>query len=74
MEGIHSKPRATSPVSRISAARLAAGMTQGQLAEIVGCKQRDISRWESGQHWPEVRTAIKIARALGKTTEDLFGE
>ena len=32
---------------KLKAARQAAGMTQGQLAEAIGCRVKDISRWET---------------------------
>ena len=50
---------------KLKAARLAAGLTQTQLAEAVGCKQKDISRYESGLHEPGALTLKKIAQVLG---------
>lgn len=56
---------------KLKAARLAAGMTQGQLAEAVGVSQRDISHWETGHREPGVLIVKEIAQALGCTMEDL---
>lgn len=33
---------------KLKEARKAAGMSQSQLAEIIGCRVKDISRWENG--------------------------
>lgn len=56
---------------KLRAARKAAGMTQAQLAEAVGCTQKDISRWESGLHEPGALTLKKMAQALGRSMDDL---
>ena len=40
-------------------------MTQGQLAEAIGCRVKDISRWENGHVEPGVLTVKKIAQVLG---------
>ena len=50
---------------KLKAARLAAGLTQAQLAEKVGCQQRDISRWENGLREPVASTLKKLAEAIG---------
>ena len=56
---------------KLRAARLAAGLTQGQLAEKVGCQQRDISRWENGQREPMANTLKKLALALECSMDEL---
>ena len=56
---------------KLKSARLAAGLTQGQLAEKVGCQQRDISRWEAGQREPKATNLKKLALALGCSMDDL---
>lgn len=56
---------------KLKAARQAAGMTQAQLAEAVGCKQKDISRYESGLHEPGALTLKKMAQVLGCSMDDL---
>lgn len=50
-------------------------ITQGQLAEKVGCSQGRIGDYESGRCSIEnltIGVALKIANALGCTIEDLF--
>ena len=64
-------PRARQSDSPIARARLASGLTQKQLAEVVGCTQKDISRYENAHHVPGVQVLIKIAHALNCTIEDL---
>lgn len=55
---------------KLKAARQRAGMTQAQLAEAIGVKQKDVSRWEAGRE-PGVLTVKKMAQALGCSMEDL---
>ena len=56
---------------KLKQARKAAGMSQADLAEKVGCHQKDISRWESGLHEPGALTLKKMAQALGCSMDDL---
>lgn len=56
---------------KLQMARLVAGLTQAQLAEKVGCTQKDISRWEAGLHEPGARTLKKLAEALRCSMDDL---
>lgn len=44
-------------------ARLAAGLTQQQLADRLGKKQSAIARLETGRHPPRLDTLVEIARA-----------
>ena len=56
---------------KLKAARKAAGMSQAELAEKIGCFQKDISRWESGLHEPGALTLKKMAQALGCSMDEL---
>ena len=56
---------------KLKAARRAAGLSQAQLAEAVGCLQKDISRYESGKHEPRALTLKKMAEILGCAMEEL---
>ena len=56
---------------KLKVARQAAGMTQGQLAEAIGCRVKDISRWENGHVEPGALTVKKMAQALGCSMDDL---
>ena len=46
-------------------------MTRGQLAEAIGCRVKDISRWENGHVEPGVLTVKKIAQVLGRSMDEL---
>ena len=59
-------------MKNLKEARKTAGLTQTELAEKIGCTQKDVSRWENGKHNPSLEIAEKLARALGRTIEDLF--
>ena len=54
----------------LRAARKQSGKTQAQVA-----KESEISesQYQNIEYDPGVRTAIRIARALGRTVEELFG-
>lgn len=51
--------------SPIRAARIAAGMTQQQLADALGVAQQSVTRWETGEREPRVSTLKRIAAVLG---------
>lgn len=65
-------PRDRGNDSPMTKARIAAGMTQKQLADMIGCQTRDISRWERGHHVPRSDTLAKIAQALGCSMDNLI--
>lgn len=50
---------------RISAARKAAGVSQGKLGELVGASQTTLSSWERGRTEPTREDVQRIAAALG---------
>jgi putative transcriptional regulator len=49
-----------------------AGLTQGQLAELVGVSRKTINTVENGVFVPSTVVALKIARTLGQPVEALF--
>ena len=53
-------------------ARLAAGLTQQQLAELMAVPQPVIARWETGDREPRVYAAVRLAAALNTNVECLF--
>lgn len=59
-------------VSRLREARTDAGLTQLELAERVGVSRKTINTVENGVFIPSTLLALKLARALGKSVEDLF--
>lgn len=46
---------------RIKELRAIYGITQQQLGEIINISQQSISRYESGQHYPDIDTLVLIA-------------
>lgn len=48
------------------------GLTQADIAEATGLSQQAISSIEKGRSLPGLDTAVRIARALGVTVEDLL--
>jgi putative transcriptional regulator len=58
--------------NRLKEARAAAGLSQGQLAEMVGVSRNTISSIETGQFSPTAKLALVICIALDKKFEDLF--
>lgn len=64
---------ALEPEYRLAAAlirlRLAKGLTQAQLAELLNTKQESIARLESGSSLPSLSTVKKVADALDAELE-----
>lgn len=55
-------------------ARLAAGMTQKDLADKIGLSQQQVDKIEHGQRTLDFPTAIRIAKATGVTLDELAKE
>lgn len=65
------KPRRTND-STLARLRIAAGLTQGQLAEKCGCSYTTIQRWERGATAPRFSLVQAAAAALGCRMDDLI--
>ncbi|MFN5648938.1 MAG: helix-turn-helix transcriptional regulator [Sphingobacteriales bacterium] len=52
--------------------RLKNELTQVELAEMVGVSRQTIFSIEISKYVPSVTLSLKLARALGKTVEQLF--
>ena len=52
--------------------RQAKGLTQGQLAELVGVRRETIMRLEKAQYHPTLNWAVDISRAVGAAIEEIF--
>lgn len=52
--------------------RLLKGLTQEQLAEIVGVRRETIMRLEAGKYNPSLKLAIDISKAVNTPIEELF--
>jgi putative transcriptional regulator len=55
----------------IKAKRLERNMTQEELSGMVGVARKQITCYESGERIPDLYNAIRLARALGTTVEEL---
>lgn len=56
----------------IKEVRMSAGLSQAQLAEIVGVSRNTISSIETGQFCPTAKLALVLCIALDKKFEELF--
>jgi putative molybdopterin biosynthesis protein len=59
---------------RIRAWREERGLTQQALAERAGLTRQQVGAMESRRHIPSVTAALAVARVLGVSVEDLFGD
>lgn len=57
----------------IKQARIAAGMTQQQVADIVGVKRATVQAWESGRNNIGAAELSTFAKAIGADVNDLLG-
>lgn len=60
-------------VLRIKLLRVARGMSQEELAKMIGVTQGAVSQWEKGLTHPGFKVIPKLANALGVTSDELFG-
>ncbi len=60
---------ALEPAYQITRLRIEAGLTQTQLAALVGTKQPSIARFERGQQQPTIEFLRKLGAALGYRLE-----
>ena len=58
--------------NRLKVARAEKGLSQTQLAELVGVSRNTISSIETGQFNPTAKLALILCIALDKQFEDLF--
>lgn len=57
---------------RLKAARVLRGLTQLKLADLIGLKEIDISRFETGRARPDADTKRRISDALQKPAFEIF--
>ncbi len=58
--------------TRLREARTEAGLTQAELAERIGVSRKTINTVENGVFVPSTTLALKLARALKTSVEELF--
>ncbi len=54
--------------------REALGLTQTQVAKLVGCTPSNISYYEAGAYSPKYKLAVALAKLYGCTAEDIIGK
>lgn len=57
---------------RMRDARIACGLSQQELAALVGATRQTIGLIEAGRYNPSLKLCTAICKALGKTLNDLF--
>lgn len=57
----------------IKESRVAAKLTQLQVAEALGRPQNTISAWEMGRAQPDANTLFELFRVLGRSVDEAFG-
>jgi DNA-binding XRE family transcriptional regulator len=60
-----------SQVSRLRHLRVCAGLTQSDLADLVGVRQHTVSMWENGHYAPRPKAQRRLAELYGVTLADL---
>jgi len=60
--------------NRVKIARVARGLTQAELADLVGVTRQTIGLIEAGRYNPTLNLCLKLARVTDKTLDELFGE
>lgn len=58
--------------NRLRELREAKGLTQAQLADLIGMSRKTVNTVENGVFVPSTIVALKLAGALGCKVEDLF--
>jgi putative transcriptional regulator len=52
--------------------RVAKGLSQAQLGEVLGVSRQTVNAIETGRYSPSLPLAIKLARFFGRTVEEVF--
>jgi transcriptional regulator with XRE-family HTH domain len=60
--------------ARLAALRKAAGLSQADLARIIGVPQQNVAYWETSSKPPRSDVLPTMAKALGVRVEDILGE
>ena len=58
--------------NRLKLARVEAGLTQAELADLVGVTRQTIGLIEAGGYNPTLNLCLRLARATDKTLDALF--
>jgi len=58
--------------NRVGQLRTASGMSQGDLARVLGVSRQTINSIENGRYLPSLPLALAIARNFESTVEEIF--
>lgn len=58
--------------TRIRELRARDGISQGELANLVGVRRETIGNLENGKYNPSLKLAMDIAKVFGETVEEIF--
>lgn len=59
---------------KMKQARADKGLSQAELAKMIGVSRQTINMIENGDYNPTIALCIKLCRALDKTLNDIFWE
>ena len=59
---------------KLRAAREMSGKTQAQVAMEIGITGNAYQKYEYGEREPRARMAVRVARAVNSTVEEIWGE
>ena len=72
MRGVSARDASLVLRNRLREARMEKGLSQSQLAQMVGVSRNTISSIETGQFNPTAKLALVLCIALDRKFEDLF--
>ncbi|MHB9093508.1 MAG: helix-turn-helix transcriptional regulator [Eubacteriales bacterium] len=58
--------------NKIKLARVEKGLTQEELADLVGVTRQTIGLIEAGKYNPTVKLCLLLGKSLGKSLDDIF--
>ena len=59
--------------SRLKELRKKHGLTQKEIAKLIGISQSSYSNWENGNTEPSLENVVRLAKLFGVTTDYLLG-
>ncbi len=59
-------------ITKIKEKREISGITQGELANMVGVRRETILHLENGRYNPSLKLAMDIAKVFGVSVEEIF--
>ncbi|CAM3505626.1 DNA-binding helix-turn-helix protein [Streptococcus pluranimalium] len=59
--------------SRLKELRKKHGLTQKEIAKLIGISQSSYSNWENGNREPSLENVVRLAKLFGVTTDYLLG-